>query len=299
VRPVATDGPAGASGTTQRPDLPPGRESWPPLPRRPRPRRPPALFSIRAPIPRRWHWTLTVASLVVPILVWSVVYALAVVPPRFLPAPWAVVDAGWDMAATGQLFTDLWATLQRILLGFGLAVLVSVPLGILMGTFRAGQAALEPLVGFLRYMPATAFIPLLTIWLGVEEAPKVALLFIGTVFCNTLMIADVVRNVPRAVIDVSYTLGARRTEVVRKVIVPHALPGMIDAVRVNVAAAFNLVVVAELIAAEAGLGRRIIQAQRFLQTEKIFAILIMIGILGVLIDVGLRLLRSWVGRWAA
>jgi NitT/TauT family transport system permease protein len=99
-------------------------------------------------------------------------------------------------------------------------------------------------------------------------------------------------------IDVSYTLGARRGEVLRKVVIPHALPGMIDAIRVNAAAAWNFVVVAELVAAQTGLGRRIIQAQRFLQTDKIFAILVVIGVLGVLIDVALRLLRNAVGRWA-
>jgi NitT/TauT family transport system permease protein len=275
----------------------PGREAWPPLPRRPRPRPPSRLLTIRSRIPRAWRWTLIGASLVVPVLIWIAIYASGAVPARFLPSPWAVVAAGWEMAGSGELFSDLWATAQRILTGFGLAVLVSVPLGIVMGTFLAGQAAFEPAVGFLRYMPASAFIPLLTIWLGVDEAPKIALLFLGTVFFNTLMTADVVRQVPRAVIDVSYTLGARRGEVLRKVIIPHSLPGMIDAVRVNIAAAFNLVVVAELIAAEAGLGYRIVRAQRFLQTEKIFAVLIMIGVLGVLIDVGLRLLRSWIGRW--
>jgi NitT/TauT family transport system permease protein len=201
------------------------------------------------------------------------------------------------MAQTGELFADLWATVQRILYGFGLAVLVSVPLGIVMGTFQAGQALFEPLIGLVRYLPATAFIPLLLIWLGTDEAPKIALLVIGTVFFNTLMTADAVRGVPRAMIDVSYTLGARRGEVLRKVIVPHSLPGIIDAIRVNAAAAWNFVVVAELVNSTAGLGRRIIQAQRFLQTDKIFAVLVVIALLGVVIDVGLRLLRNRVGRW--
>lgn len=294
---IGTDG---AAGTARRgAETVPGREEWPPLPRRPRPRPPSRLLRIRAPIPRRARWTLTVLSLVVPVLVWIAIYASGVVPARFLPSPGTVLAAGWEMARSGELFGDLWATVQRILYGFGLAVLVSVPLGIVMGTFKAGQAAFEPLIGALRYLPASAFIPLLLIWLGVDEAPKIALLFIGTLFFNTLMTADVVRGVPRAIIDVSYTLGARRGEVLRKVIVPHSLPGIIDAIRVNAAAAFNLVVVAELIASTAGLGYRIVRAGRFLQTEKIFAVLIVIGIVGVLIDVGLGLLRARVGRWVA
>lgn len=145
----------------------------------------------------------------------------------------------------------------------------------------------------------SAFIPLLIIWLGLGEPSKIAILFIGTVFFNTLMTADVVRAVPNALLDVSYTLGARRGEVLRKIVVPHSLPGMIDAVRVNAAAAWNFVVVAELINSRSGLGYRIVRAQRFLQTDKIFAVLIVIGVAGLTIDVVLRLVRTQVGKWAA
>ena len=135
------------------------------------------------------------------------------------------------------------------------------------------------------------------IWLGLGEPSKVALLFIGTVFFNTLMTADVVRQVPGALIDVSYTLGARRGEVLRKVVFPNSLPGMLDAMRVNAAAAWNFVVVAELVASDSGLGYRITRAARFLQTEKIFAVLVVIGVIGLGIDFALRVLRDRVGRW--
>jgi NitT/TauT family transport system permease protein len=275
-----------------------GRTAWSPLPRRAPARWVPALFAIRAPIPTLSRWLLMCLSVALPLAAWVALHASGVVPGRFLPSPADVWTAGVEMVRTGQLLTDLWATVQRVLVGFGLAVLVSVPLGILMGTFRAGQAILEPVIGLLRYLPAMAFIPLLMIWLGIGESSKVAILFIGTVFFNTLMTADAIRNVPNALIDVSYTLGARRGEVLRKVIVPHALPGMIDAIRVNVAAAWNFVVVAELLAATAGLGYRIVRAQRFLQTDKIFVVLIVIGVTGLLIDLALRLLRDRVGRWA-
>ncbi len=151
----------------------------------------------------------------------------------------------------------------------------------------------------MRYLPASAFIPLMMIWLGVGEEPKIAVLFLGTVFFNTFMTADVVRSVPRQLINVSYTLGARRNEVLRKVIIPHSVPGIIDAIRVNIAAAWNLVVVAEVVVSTTGLGRRIMQSQRFLETDQIFAILILIGICGVIIDIALRFLRNRIGRWVA
>jgi NitT/TauT family transport system permease protein len=218
-------------------------------------------------------------------------------PAVYLPTPLATLEAGLTMVESGQLYDDVLASVQRVFLGFGLAVAVSVPLGITMGSFAAGWSFFEPVIGLLRYLPAAAFIPLLLIWLGIEEAPKIAVIFLGTFFFNTLMTADVVRGVPLALIDVSYTLGARTGDVIRKVIVPHSLPGMIDAVRVNAAAAWSFVVVAELIAAESGLGYRINRLGRFTQVDKIFAILVVIGVLGLAMDVGLRMLRDRVGRW--
>jgi NitT/TauT family transport system permease protein len=111
------------------------------------------------------------------------------------------------------------------------------------------------------------------------------------------MTADVVRNVPVALIDVSYTLGARTGDILRKVIIPHSLPGMIDAVRVNAAAAWSFVVVAELIAPESGLGYRINRLTRLTQVDKTFAVLAVIGLIGLAIDLALRLLRDRIGRW--
>jgi len=174
---------------------------------------------------------------------------------------------------------------------------ISVPLGLLMGSFRSAVSLFEPVIGLLRYLPAGAFIPLLIIWLGLGEEPKVTLILLGTVFFNTLMTADVVRTVPIALIDVSYTLGARTGEVVRKVIIPHSLPGIIDTVRVNAAAAWSFVVIAELIAPESGLGYRITRLSRFQQIDGIFAVLVVIGLIGLIIDIGLRVLRDRVGRW--
>jgi len=276
---------------------PTARQQFGPLPRRRAVGRPVALLSIRTPLPRRTRIVLTALSVAIPVVAWLVLAATGSVAPRFLPAPSSVWDAGLEMARSGQLLTDAQASIQRVLYGFGLAVAVSVPLGIAMGTFQAAQSLLEPLSGLLRYLPAAAFIPLLLIWLGIDEPPKVALIFLGTVFFNLLMTADVVRQTPIDLINVSYTLGARRHEVVRKVIVPHALPGIIDAVRVNFAAAWNLVVVAELVNSEIGLGKRILLAQRFTQTDKIFAILAVIAFVGLLTDVLLRIARDRIGRW--
>jgi NitT/TauT family transport system permease protein len=253
---------------------------------------------LRDPISGRLRLTLMIVSGIVPLAAWVILSGTGAIDPVFLPSPAAVARAGGELFSSGVLMHDLAATMTRVGIGFGLVVLISVPLGLGIGTFASIRALFEPMIGLLRYMPAPAFIPLLIIWLGLGETSKIALLVIGTVFFNTLMSADAANLVPRELIDASYTLGASRWTVVRKVVLPHSLPGLIDAMRVNIAATFNLVVVAELIAAQSGLGYRITRAQRFLQTDQIFFVLIVIGVIGVTIDLGFRAARNLVAPWA-
>lgn len=147
-------------------------------------------------------------------------------------------------------------------------------------------------------MPAPAFIPLLILYFGLGEVPKILLIFIGTLFFNTLMIMDAVKFVPKELIETTYTLGGRRLQVLLQVILPYIYPSIIDAYRVNMASAWNLVIVAELVAATEGLGKRISIAQRFLRTDEIFAGLIVIGLIGLAIDLLFRLLLKLSCRWA-
>lgn len=273
------------------------RPRWSALPRRRPPRPRPAIAQLRVGLSRRSTVVLVTASVVGPLLTWWLLRATGAVNERFLPTPLDAVRSVIDMAASGQLATDASASVRRVAYGFGLAVAASVPLGLLMGSFRSIWSLLEPAFGLLRYLPAPAFIPLLIGWLGLGEEPKLALIIIATFFFNTLMTADVVRNVPANLINVSYTLGARTGEVLRKVIVPWSLPGILDAIRVNAAAAWAAVVVAELVAADSGLGYRIARLGRFAQYDDIFAVLIVIALIGLTIDVALRVLRDRIGRW--
>jgi NitT/TauT family transport system permease protein len=239
-----------------------------------------------------------VISAVVPLLVWTALSATHAVTPIFLPSPDKVVSAGYTMITSGELASDTWASSQRVGIGFGIALLVSIPLGLAMGTFRSMRALLEPMIGLIRYAPATAFVTLLVIWLGIGEAPKIALVAIGTVFFNTLMTANVVWQIPTELLKVSQTLGAGSGSVFRKVIFPYAIPGMIDVARVNLAAAWNLIVVAEVIAADQGLGYRIVRAQKFSHTDQIFVVIIAIGLLGLTCDLLLRMARNRVAPWS-
>lgn len=176
--------------------------------------------------------------------------------------------------------------------------MLAIPLGISMGSFASIRALTEPLIGILRYMPAPAFIPLLVLYLGINEAPKIMLIFIGTLFFNTLMVMDAVKFVPKDLIETTYTLGGNRQQVLTQVIIPAIIPNIIDALRINMAAGWNLVVVAELIAAEVGLGKRIVIAQKFLRTDEIFACLIILGLIGFAIDLSFRLLLKTTCKWA-
>jgi NitT/TauT family transport system permease protein len=271
------------------------RPRWSALPQRRPPRPRPEIAKLRVPISTRARVIITTISVVGPVAVWWLL--TLVVDPRYLPTPVHAVTAAVDMATSGPLLDDAWATTKRVLQAFGLAVLASVPIGLWMGSFRSVWTLFEPAFGLLRYLPAPAFVPLLIGWLGIGEEPKIALIFIATFFFNALMTADVVRGVPANLIDVSYTLGARTGEIIRKVIVPYSMPGMIDAIRVNAAAAFGAVVVAELVAADSGLGYRINRLARFGNYDDIFGVLIVIALIGVILDVALRLTRDRIGRW--
>ncbi|RZI78926.1 MAG: ABC transporter permease subunit, partial [Rubrivivax sp.] len=135
-----------------------------------------------------------------------------------------------------------------------------------------------------RYMPAVAFVPLVMVWVGIDEGAKIAIIFIGTFFQMVLMVAEDVRRVPLPQIEAAQTMGATRIEILEKVIVPSVKPALLDTLRITMGWAWTYLVVAELVAANSGLGYAILKAQRFLQTDKIFAGILLIGLIGLVID---------------
>ena len=257
-----------------------------------------SLFALGATPPRAVRGGLQVASLLLPLLAWTAFTAIGIVDEKFLPSPAAVFRSLASMAESGILFQDIVASTGRVFGGFLLATLLAVPIGIVMGVYPAICALCEPLIAMLRYMPAAAFIPLLIIYLGIGEAPKIALIFLGTVFFNILMVMDAVKFVPKELIETTLTLGGRSRQVLVKVVARYSLPSIIDTLRINIATSWNLVVVAELVAADVGLGKRIQLAQRFFRTEQIFAELIVLGLIGFAIDMSFRLLLRLSCRWA-
>lgn len=260
--------------------------------------KPTVFWRIAEEIPKPLQWGLMVASLVLPLVLWLIVSNLPGVNTTFLPRPQDVIAAFQQLASKGVIRQDTIASCFRVSAGFALSVAIAIPLGIAMGAFASIRALFEPIISLLRYMPAPAFIPLLIIYLGLNEEPKIALIFIGTVFFNTLMIMDAVKFVPKDLIEATYTLGGKRLQVIKSVITPYIIPNIIDTLRVNIATSWNLVIVAELVAAEEGLGKRILLAQRFLRTDEIFAYLIILGVIGFALDLAFRGVLQLTCRWA-
>ena len=261
-------------------------------------RRQPKLLRIGGGLELPWRIGLGAAGVVAVLAIWALAAAHVGGNGAVMPTPLATVRALGDLWHDGVLRTDLWASTKRIGIGYALSVGFGVVFGVAIGTFASIEALFEAPIGVLRYIPASALTPVFLLLLGLGESPKIWLIVVGTVFFNILMIADVARAVPREFINAAYTLGAGRVTVLRKVVLRYSLPGIIDAARVNLAAAWLMLVVSELLAADAGLAFQIVRAQRFRAVDKMFALLVVFGVIGLVSDLFLRWLRNRSAPWA-
>jgi NitT/TauT family transport system permease protein len=256
------------------------------------------LARIRSPISVRSRIVLGISGVACIFIPWFVFSSVMHSNSVIIPTPGATWDALVALARDGTLATDMYASCKRIFVGYSISMAIGVVLGLTMGTFASAEAFFEPQFGFLRYIPASALTPVFLLWFGLGESPKIYLIVVGTVFFNVLMVADVARTVPRELLNASYTLGASRWTVMRRVVFRHSVPGMIDVARINLAAAWLMLVVSEVLAADSGLAYRILRAQRFRAVDTMFALLIVMGIIGMVSDLGLRALRHFAAPWA-
>ncbi|HCI52456.1 MAG TPA: ABC transporter permease [Gallionella sp.] len=243
-----------------------------------------ALWVIRGHLSQRAYLLFALTGLLLPLAGWWWLSASGLMDKVFMPGPVDVLSRLYSWFNDDDLLGDMWISTYRVAAGFTLSAVLAIPLGIMIGTYRPVQALLEPLTDFIRYMPAVAFIPLVMLWVGIDESSKIAIIFIGTFFQMVLMIAEDVRRVPVTQIEAAQTMGATRSEIVSRVIVQSAKPALLDTLRVTMGWAWTYLVVAELVAANSGLGYAILRAQRFMQTDKIFAGIILIGLIGLAID---------------
>jgi NitT/TauT family transport system permease protein len=243
-------------------------------------------------IPRATVVTLGVGSFVVILAAWSLA-STVINNPLFAPSPARVWTAWVDMLQHRNFLSDVgWSTF-RIVAGFLIAAVMAVPLGLLMGSFEFVRSFFQPPISFIRYMPASAFIPLLILLIGLDENEKLMIIWIGVFFQLALMVMHIAQRVPDEMLNVAYTLGASRWKVFYKVFLPATFPEVVDALRITMGWAWTYLIVAEIVAAERGIGSFILISERFLRSDRIIAAIITIGILGLITDTVFGLIHRW------
>ena len=255
---------------------------------------PPAggLFSLTARVSTKQFVGIAALVFLVLGLLWWITTTTGLVIPLFLPSPEAVFARLKGLAADGYLLNDTRISIYRITVGFLISTAFALPIGILIGSYRAWEASIEPLVDFIRYMPVVAFVPLTILWAGTGDTQKFLIIFIGTFFQQVLLVMDNVKSVPRDFINLGRTLELSEPQILRRIILPSAMPAIWDSMRISLGWAWTWLVVAELVAATSGLGYRITTAQRFFQTDTIFGYLLLLGVLGLATDQAMK----WASR---
>ena len=255
------------------------------------------LFSIRSPLPRK---TAYVLGFVAPALVlgaWCGLTYSGLVKPDFLPKPTEVVRGTLQLFIQYDLATSILVSSRRIAISFLLASALALPLGVLMGAFDPINRFFEPIMAPLRYMPISAFIPLLILWFGIYEKQKIAFLFLGVFVYLLPVVVSTIRLVPEELVQTALTLGATKFQVVRTVLLPAALPEIFDSFRVMNAIAWTYVILAEAVNPEHGLGYMVELARTHQKASWSFAGLLVIGGIGLLTDFLIRVVSGMLFRW--
>lgn len=258
----------------------------------------PGLFRIGGEISRTRFVLIAVAAFAVLFAAWWLITGLGLIQPLFLPSPSAVWQALSDQYHNGQLFQDIGVSAFRILVGFAIATVMAIPIGVLIGSFRGWEAAIEPLVDFVRYMPVVAFVPLTIVWIGIGNTQKFVIIWIGTFFQEVLLIMDDTKRVPLPMINLGRTLGMRDSEILLRIVVPASAPAIWDSIRISLGWAWTWLVLAEIVAATSGLGYRITVGQRYFETNLIIGYILVLGVLGLLTDQVTKAIGRRVFRYA-
>jgi NitT/TauT family transport system permease protein len=241
--------------------------------------------------------TLGISFFVLFFLAWAVATLGGFVPKIFLADPITMLSDGWTLITKFGFLKDIGLTVWRVVGGFVLAAIVAVPLGVLMGAYKPIEAFFEPFVSFARYLPASAFIPLLILWAGLGEMQKLLVIFIGSVFQIILMVAVAVGATRRDLVEAAYTLGAADQGVVRRVLLPMNAPDIAEILRLVLGWAWTYVIVAELIGSSAGIGHMIIESQALMSTGQMIFGIIVIGLIGLISDFAFKALNRRLFPW--
>jgi NitT/TauT family transport system permease protein len=241
---------------------------------------------------------LGISFFVLFVAVWAFATLGGYVSKTFLADPITMVKSGFDLLVNQGFIKDIGITMWRVVGGFLIAAVIAVPLGVLMGAYKPIEAFFEPFISFARYLPASAFIPLLILWAGIGEAQKLSLIFIGSFFQLVLMIAVTVGNTRRDLVEAAYTLGASDKGIVTRVLLPSSAPDIAETLRMVLGWAWTYVIVAELIGSSSGIGHMITDSQSLLATDQIIFGIIVIGLIGLITDYLFKAMNKKMFPWA-
>jgi NitT/TauT family transport system permease protein len=256
----------------------------------------PARVSIQLPL-RLQSRLAAVLPFAVLIALWSGVTAGHAVDPIFLPSPMRTLASLGSLLTTGFLRENLLPSVVRVSGAFALSAAIALPLGVVSGNLPAVGRAVLPLCSFTRYLPVAALVPLCILWFGIDDAQKIAVITLGSVFQLLILVAGDTASVPQELVEAARTFGLSRWAVLWKVVVPWAMPALWNDLRVCAGWAWSYLVLAELVAGNRGVGYFIIQSQRYLETDRVFAGILLIGLLGLATDQVFRLSAARLFRW--
>jgi NitT/TauT family transport system permease protein len=242
---------------------------------------------------------LGVAFFVVFVAAWAFATLGGFVSRTFLADPLSMLADGRELLVEQGFAHDIGMTIWRVVGGFVLAAVFALPLGALMGAYKPIEAFFEPFVSFARYLPASAFIPLLILWAGIGELQKLLVIFIGSFFQLVLMVAVAIGNTRRDLVEAAYTLGASDRSMVTRVLLPHAAPEIAEILRLVLGWAWTYVIVAELIGSSSGIGHMITDSQALLATGQIIFGIIVIGLIGLVSDFVFKAVNRRLFPWAS
>jgi sulfonate transport system permease protein len=246
------------------------------------------------------RWFLKLRRAVVPlgiVVIWQAITAWGWVSPQTLPAPSAVGISAWQLAVTGQLAGNILISLQRVAIGLSAGIATGTVLALIAGLSRLGEDAVDASVQMLRTLPHLALIPLMIMWFGIGETPKLVLIALGSTFPIYLNLFAGIRGADRKLREAAGTLGLSQAETILHVVLPAALPGFLVGLRQAFGIAWITLVVAEQINASAGIGYLVMNARDFLRTDIIFVGLAIYALLGLLTDQSVRFLERHLLAW--
>ncbi len=228
---------------------------------------------------------------------WWLLALTNLVGEGLLPTPSEVFSTWWTLMATESLWLDIALSTRRVLIGVFTGLALAIPVGFVLGWYAPVRKFVDPIINFFRALPPIALIPLVIVYFGIGEPARVSVLTYAAFFSGIIVIYEGIKLIPPIYIRVARSLGARDSEIFRRVVVPAALPHVLTAFRVAVGVCWTTLVAAELVAAQRGLGAVIVSGQNYFQVPKIFVGIIMIGTVALVMDKLLRVITARLLSW--